>query len=312
MPKKTSATTSSRRALSASRSFEIIEFLAAFPERGYTMSEISRATGINIASTHAVLTSLIERGYLVRLPKYKTYKLGPSLIAVGRVAEKGHPMTVQAMQAADRLCEELDVAVLVCTTVGDEVLAVYSLEDRHGNGPGLHVAERLPLVAPIGAPFLVWGSESEIDAWIARREEPMDDDTTARMRRDIELIRDRGFQLYGRSNATRSIASLMTEMSSTNHFENYKGEISHLVNTFDYHMSQPEVIDDVQIYDIILIAAPIFDRNGKAAFNLCLGGFPEGLTGAQLNRYADRLMRTCLEIMRADRALARQELADAG
>ena len=140
--------------ISSRANIEIIEFLAAFPERGYTMSEISRATGINIASAHAVLTSLIERGYLVRLPKYKTYKLGPSLIAVGRVAEKGQPMTVQAMRAADRLCEELNVAVLVCTTVGDELLAVYSLEDREGNSPGLHVAERLPLVAPIGAPSL--------------------------------------------------------------------------------------------------------------------------------------------------------------
>lgn len=312
MPKSTETNMKSRRALSASRSFDIIEFLAAFPERGYTMSEISRATGINIASAHAVLTSLIERGYLVRLPKYKTYKLGPSLIAVGRVAEKGQPMTVQAMRAADRLCEELNVAVLVCTTVGDELLAVYSLDDREGNSPGLHVAERLPLVAPIGAPFLAWGSEKEIDAWIARRNEPMDDVTAARMRRDIELIRDRGYQLYGRSIVSRSIASLMTEMSSTNHIENYKGEISHLVNTFDYHMSQPEVIDEAQVYDIILIAAPIFDRNGNAAFNLCLGGFPEGLTGAQVHRYTDRLMRTCLELMRADRALARQELADAG
>lgn len=302
----------SRRALSATRSFDVIEFLAAFPERGYTMSEISRATGINIASAHAVLTSLIERGYLVRSPKFKTYKLGPSLIAVGRVAEKSHPMTAQAMRASDRLSEELGVAVLLCTTIGEELLALYSLDGRDGNAPGLHVGERLPLVAPIGAPFLAWGSEAEIDAWIGRRNEPMDVEMNALMRRDIELIRDRGYQLSARSSASRSIAALMTEMSATNHIENYKGEISHLINTINYHMSQPEVIDEDAVFEVMLIAAPIFDRNGNAAFNLCLGGFPEALTGAQVHRYTDKLMRTCLELMRADRALARQqELAEA-
>lgn len=300
---------SSRRALSTSRGLDVIEFLAAFPERGYTMSEISRATGINIASCHAVLTSLIERGYLIKSGKHKTYKLGPSLIAVGKVAEKGNPMTVHAMRAADRLRDELDVAVLLCTTIGDELLAVYAREDSNGNVPGLHVGERLPLVAPIGAPFLAWGSETEIEAWIARRNEPLTPNTATRMRRDIELIRERGYQLYYRQAVSRSIASLMTEMSSTNHFENYKGEISELVNTFDYHMSQPEVIDEDATYDLMLIAAPIFDRNGNATYNLGLGGFQGSLTGAMVHRYTDKLMRTCLELMRTDRMLARQQEA---
>ena len=167
-----------------------------------------------------MLTSLIERGYLVRLAKHKTYKLGPSLIAVGRVAEKSNPMAVHAMRAADRLREELDVGVLLSTPVGHELLAVYAVEDRDGNSPGLHIGERLPLVAPIGAPFVAWGPESEIDAWIARRHEPFTGETTATIRRDIELIRERGYQLYFRSTVSRSIASLMNEMSSTRHFDN--------------------------------------------------------------------------------------------
>ena len=271
------------------------------------MSEISRATGINIASCHAVLTSLIERGYLVRLPKHKTYKLGPSLIAVGKVAEKSNPMTVHAMRAADRLRTEFDVGVLLSTRIGHELLAIYAVEDRDGNLPGLYIGERLPLAAPIGAPFVAWGPESEIEAWIARRNEPLTEETTARMRRDIELIRERGYQLYFRSTVPRSIASLMSEMSSTKHFDNYKGEISDLVNTFDYHMSQPRLIDDDETYDIMLIAAPIFDRNGNAAFNLGLGGFTGGVTGRMIHRYTDRLMRSCLELMRTDRTLARQE-----
>src|SRR5450756_2568335 len=37
----------SRPGLAASRSIDIIEFLALFPERGFTLSEIVRSTGIN-------------------------------------------------------------------------------------------------------------------------------------------------------------------------------------------------------------------------------------------------------------------------
>ena len=51
----------SRPALSATRSIEIIELLATFPERQFNLSDIVKATGINIASTHAILNTLSEK-----------------------------------------------------------------------------------------------------------------------------------------------------------------------------------------------------------------------------------------------------------
>lgn len=294
----------SRPALSASRSFDIIELLAAFPEKGFTMSDISRATGINIASCHAVLTALTERGYLARSSNHKTYKLGLSLIAVGHGAEKSHPMAVRAMQAADQLAKDLGVAVILCTALGQEIFALYAREDAEGRDAGLHVGERLPLVAPVGAPFLAWAQEDEINEWISRRSEPWDQELHDKLKRDIHIIRERGFQVYFRSAASPTIASLMAQMSTTSHLSDYKGEISRLVNSFDYHVGQPEKIEETANYDVMLISAPIFDRNGEAAFNLGLGGFAQPLTGARLISHADKLMRACLDVMRADRALA--------
>lgn len=295
----------SRLALSASRSFDIIELLATFPDRGFTMSEISRATGINIASCHAVLTTLSNRGYLTRSANQKTYKLGLALIAVGHGAEKSHPMAVRAMEAADKLHAELGLGVLLCTSVGDEILAVYAIEGQSGLHPGLHVGERLPLVAPLGAPFYAWAPEAEIEQWLSRRERSEEDDIGQRVERDIQLIRDRGYQIYFGSGSTSSFASLVADMSNTKALSDYKGKISQLAQSFDYHLAQPEVIESASTYDVVLIAAPIFDRDGKATFNLGLGGFAGPLTGEAINHFAERLLLTCLEVMRSERTSGR-------
>jgi DNA-binding IclR family transcriptional regulator len=68
-------------------------------------------------------------------------------------------------------------------------------------------------------------------------------------------------------------------------------------------LRQSEFLPD-DLYDVVLIAAPIFDQNGEAAFSLCFGGFSEKISGARIHTYADRLVRTCVQIMREDRSQA--------
>lgn len=295
-----------RPGLAASRGIDIIELLALFPERGFTLSEIVRATGINVASCYAVLTRLTERGYLNRAREEKTYTLGPSLIAVGQAGFKSQPIVARAKQGAEDLLRELGIPVLLSTVVGDETLALVSLEDAHGRSPGMWVGERLPLVPPLGAPFLAWASEAEVEAWIARRASPPDRALSEEWRRNLEVTRRRGFQISLRSSKGPTIASLMAEMASGQHSGDYKDELSRLINSLDHYQAQPEALVDDQEYDVMMIAAPIFDQDGRAAFNLSLGGFSQKLTGAMITDHADRLMRTCLEIMRSDRLRRRQ------
>ena len=296
----------SRLALSATRSIDIIELLATFPDRGFSMSEISRATGINIASCHAVLTTLTNRGYLVRSGADKSYKLGLSLIAVGHGAEKSQPLAVRAMEAADRLRAELDIGALLTTAVGEEILAVYALEGPTGRSPGMHDGERLPLVAPFGAPFLAWASEAELEEWMARRTGPEDTKLAERILRDVATIKKRGYQIYFSTGETSSFGALLAEMSASEAMADYKGKISSLASAFHYHMEQPESIEDDASYEVTLIAAPIFDRDGNAVFNLGLGGFTGPLDGKTISRYAERLLVSCLEVMRSERTSGRK------
>ena len=300
----------SRPGLAASRCIDIIEFLALFPERGFTLSEIVRATDINIASCYAVLNRLTERGYLVRSPDEKTYTLGPSLVAVGQAGIKSQPIVARAKRAAEDLLRELDVPVLLSTVVGDEILAVIALENSAGRSPGMWVGERLPLLPPVGSPFLAWASERDVDDWMARRASPPDPQLLEEWRRDLELTRNRGFQVNMRGPGGPTIASLISEMASGRSSAHYKDELTRLISTFDHEKAQPETIVDDELYEVSLITAPIFDQNGRSAYNLGLGGFPHKLSGAMISNYADRLMRTCVEIMRADRSQRRRPERD--
>lgn len=294
----------SRPALSASRSSDIIDFLASFPEREFTLSEIMRATKINVASCHAVLATLSDCGYISRSPKGRTYTLGPALVAIGQSALKSQPLIARAKEAAERLLDELGAPVLLSTVVGEEILGILSMPDKSGRLPGMRVGERKPLVAPIGAPFLAWSSEEAIEAWIARHKSPVDEQLKEVWRHSLTLIRERGFQIMLRAPDSPQIATLMSQMASGHRLPDYKDEMTRLVNSFDSQLAQPDAIEPDQVYDILLISAPLFDQHGRAVFNLSLGGFSKKLSGEMIFNYAEHLVRTCLEIMRADREAA--------
>lgn len=291
----------SRPALSASRCIEIMELLATFPNRPFSISDLVKATKINIASCYAVLNVLMEKGYVVRSPKTKGFKLGPSLIAAGYAAQKANPLVEHAARAAQALQKDLGFPIMLSTIVGNEIVAVLSLEDSNGRFAGMHVGEKLPLMAPIGSPFLAWASDEAVEQWIALRNEPLDQDVREAVIRDLELTRERGYQVALHPPERQTIGSLMAQMANSNLIRDYKDELSKLIHTFNQQMCQPVRFEEDELYHVQMIAAPIFDQSGNAKYNLCIGGFPERLTGAKLMTYADRLSHACLDIMRADR-----------
>jgi DNA-binding IclR family transcriptional regulator len=294
-----------RPALSASRCIDIIDFLASFPERAFTLSEIARAAKINVASCHAVISALTARGYLTRGFRQRTYVLGPALVAAGQAALKSQPLIACAHHAAEALSGELGVPVLLSAIAGDEIVAIWSIADTHGHGPGMQVGERKPLVPPVGAVFVAWSSEAAIDAWIARKAGYGDTDPEE-WRQNLALIRKRGFQVTLRTHRGAALGSLMAEMASRRDVHEYKDQVFDLLRSLDQQLLQPKRIAANELYDVILIAAPIFNEIGEAVFSLCLGGFSASLKGSMIEKYAERLVRACLTVMRAGvRARAR-------
>src|SRR6478735_12221347 len=108
----------SRPALAATRSAAILNFLAANPSEGFTLSEMAERLGINVASMHALLGALTDAGYLARHPRLRTYTLGPSVVALGTAALETNPAIDLARDAARDLARETGHEVAVTAVAG--------------------------------------------------------------------------------------------------------------------------------------------------------------------------------------------------
>ncbi|MBU6267491.1 MAG: helix-turn-helix domain-containing protein [Sphingomonadales bacterium] len=289
-----------RPALSATRGIDIIDLLATSPERGFTLSEIMRATGINPASCHAVLNALAERGYVRRDAVRRTFHLGPVLAAVGDAAVRGQALLARAGEAAGALAGELDVPVVLTTMVGEDLVGVFAAADRGGRWPSLRPGERRPLVPPLGAPFLAWGDDAAVLAWLARGVHAGDEGVEAELRGGLAMIRERGFQVSLRQAGQPRLAAEIAELARGGRGADMRERIVSRVGALD-RVAQPEAIVPEALYDVILIAAPVFDRDGACAFNLCLGDFAAPLAGADVLALAERLLEACVQVMLADR-----------
>ena len=125
---------------------------------------------------------------------------------------------------------------------------------------------------------------------------------------DLALTRERGYQVATRAPERQHLGTLFAEMANSEIIDDYKREATDVIHRVDQQMCAPVKLVEAKLYDVSLIACPIFDPNGGAAFNLCLGGFPRQLTGDMLLRFAERLSRTCLEIMQSTRTQAMRQI----
>jgi hypothetical protein len=165
--------------------------------------------------------------------------------------------------------------------------------------------ERRPMVPPTGAPFIAWSGDEAIAQWLAKA--PVGDgggdpDWLSGLRRGAESIRACGFEVLLRSSETPDLASALMEFAAGTEAAQPPPRERGSFYRLGPNMTLPEKIEPNEAYDVMMIAAPIFDRQGSCIYNLCVGPFPGLLSGQQVLDHADRLLRACVEVMQADRA----------
>lgn len=285
-----------RPALSTSRSLDVIDFLATLPGETFTMSQIARATNVNVATCHAILNELTMRGYLSRSPTQKAYTLGPALIGLGNAALKSQALIAKAQSLAEGLNREYGVPVALTRLVGEEVVGIFAIAGS-GGGNAARPGVRLPLMAPIGAPFIAWSSQEKINEWIGRRPDTPHQNQIERWHRELERLRERGFQVLLRSPASGFFPKLLSDLAAGESVANTKNHAIEYAESSAKSMRQLEEIEPDQAYDVMLIAAPIFDQSGQAVYNLCIGDLDDKVTGEVIKTLADGLLRACVQIM---------------
>lgn len=74
---------------SSARTLDILELLARFPA-GLTLTSLSQNLGIPVSSLHNIVATMTRRGYLLRDPASRSYRVGPKLSQLSMMA-RGQP-----------------------------------------------------------------------------------------------------------------------------------------------------------------------------------------------------------------------------
>lgn len=271
----------SRSSPGVGRVAAILNFIADHPGQAFALTDLVRALKLSRATCHALLTGLVDVGYLYRTSD-KTYVLGPALVALGRTAAEHFSPLQIAQPEMRRLADEFDV-----------VCGAYFLE-----GDMIHLRDRAASASHVGYPVplgtrmkMHWTqaitffarSPRDADAWIARSMPQARAEQVEAMHRALEFAQKHGFVPLVRKPG--AILPLTGDPAS---FTPPQGD--------DIPVTPQIEIKEDSSYPLAAIMAPILDAKGKVAFALVMAGFRTVLTGEQVMEAGQQLAAACERI----------------
>lgn len=255
----------------------ILNFIAEHPGQSFTLSDLVRALKLSRATCHALLTGLVEVGYLYRASD-KAYVLGPALVAIGRVAaEHASPLQI-AKPEMRALADEFEA---ICSAYfierDDVVVRERAASVSHlGNSPPL--GARMRLRAPFAAIHFAWSPQAEVDAWLDASTPPPTPQQRADMLTSMAFAREHGF-MFNVRNPTMAASE--------------PAELAFSAERMEFPASAGLHLDPAQSYRLLSVTAPVFDAPGRVAFTMGLGGFERILTGKEVEHMGRRLREAC-------------------
>jgi DNA-binding IclR family transcriptional regulator len=257
----------------------ILNFIADHPDQAFTLTDLVKALKLSRATCHALLTGLVEVGYLYRASD-KNYILGPALASIGRVAaQRTSPLQV-AQPEMRALADEFDTICACFFRDGDDIVVRDRAASVSHVGWSVPVGTRLKLRPPFAAIFYAWAPRSEAEEWLDAYQPPPTAAHRIEMFKGMAFTRQHGFQVQIRN--ANAVADRDMSPEQTFGAQNLEFPISLLA----------ELKDD-QAYRAVGVIAPVFDMRGQIAFVMGLTGFTQSLAGDKLRHASLRLRQAC-------------------
>jgi len=181
---------------SAGRTIDLIEHVA-HARGAVTAQQLSDALGIPGSSLSYLLSTLVARGWLAQGER-RSYRIGPGLS--GLLASDHRPPIERAAPIVRWLRVQLNETCGYFEAHGDELVALVSDMAIQALNYSMAVGARGPLHAfAAGKVLLAWRPRDAQEDYLAQRELRQFTDYTltskARLRKDLTLIRQRGYAL---------------------------------------------------------------------------------------------------------------------
>ncbi len=288
-----------RRALSATRAADVLNFLAAHPDESFSYSQIAQRLGINLASTHNLLIALNECGYLKRGPNDRRFSLGPALVAIGDAALRGHRAIEETRRAMRELSREQGTETLAFVRAGTDAFCVARAGPSAGPGRTVQVGQRIPMMAPLSSVFFAWAAEDEIERWLLRGGAPRREQK--RQREILRQVRERGYSVALEVAGRRQLGDLLVALAENPRSESLPREMREIIH--ELGLGPYQLAEESRApLRISTLTAPIFDAHGQVDLSLTLQVFRDDLTPSGLRTLGQSLLATVDSIARASAA----------
>ena len=128
---------------SLTTALEALDCLATEPELG--VSELARRLGIAKSSAHRILTTLVARGYVQRVPERQSYRLGIRLHELGALVASRSRLRDHALPLLENLRAQTGETAHLAVPEGSQMFYVERLESYRG----LRFSSRVGRLRPI-------------------------------------------------------------------------------------------------------------------------------------------------------------------
>ncbi len=125
-----------------------------------TLTAIAVSAGLNISTCHHLLSTLVNRGYIAKVPGRRSYALGPAILTLSAACLRGIDLPHRAEPFVTRLSEATGEAVHLVTLQGETMVTLTRREARE-RGPGTMSRPDGAHAKASGKAILAWLPEHE-------------------------------------------------------------------------------------------------------------------------------------------------------
>jgi DNA-binding IclR family transcriptional regulator len=177
----------------------LLEALAA-SQRGVSVREVARETGIDKSAVSRLLEQLASRGFVEREPLSSRFRVGPALFALAATIHGRDTLWQAAEPVVRDLAEQFNETCYLATREGDEIMFREKIDCDHTVRYVIDPGERAALHAGAGGRAVLAGLPAdEIEALLARAAlRPYTEQTITdpgELRRQVAEDRIRGYSI---------------------------------------------------------------------------------------------------------------------
>ena len=281
-----------------SRACDVLGILAATPTRRFSVSELSRLTGMPRATCDAVLLALSDGGLVVRRDD-RLYELGPRCISLGDAARAANSMLEIAASAVDDLARRMGSCVAVSITDGNETRVADVADYSPPFAITIRVGQAVPMRPPFGAVFIAWADQERIERWL---DEPsLNESARDRYRSALADVRQRGFSVT--VNTDRDLPGLLEALSQIAGDDEARPSAEELFEEMvrSHHLPShlPSHLDDNLSMRINQLSAPIFGSDRSVVASIMILGPNREMPGAEIDALGELVVLTADRVTRS-------------